>query len=191
MKSCFWTISKSQGLLGMGVALLVSLWLAGGAVAHALLLKSEPEAGAALAQSPQQVIIWFSQELDTGFSALQVMDEQGYQVDSGDGGVDLNDPDHASLVVSLPADLPAGRYTAHWTAVSAEDGDTTEGEFFFTVGETGPVQAIAPNESAAARWAVWLVGGIVFGLGVLLVAVMVFAWGFSRSRRDHLDSKIR
>lgn len=183
--------SKSQEWLGLGLALLASLWLAAGAAAHALLLRSEPAAGAALAQSPQQVIAWFSQELDTGFSALQVVDGEGYQVDAGDGGVDLNDPDHASLVVTLPADLPAGRYTAHWTAVSADDGDTTEGEFFFTVGETGSVQAIAASESAAAAWTVWLVGGIVFGLGILLALVMVFAWGLSRSRPGHQNSEVR
>ncbi len=183
--------SRRMRPAALGLALLASLWLAAGAAAHALLLRSEPAAGAALAQSPERVIAWFSQELDTGFSALQVVDGEGYQVDAGDGGVDLNDPDHASLVVTLPADLPAGRYTAHWTAVSADDGDTTEGEFFFTVGETGSVQAIAASESAAAAWTVWLVGGIVFGLGILLALVMVFAWGLSRSRPGHQNSEVR
>lgn len=183
--------SRRMRPAALGLALLASLWLAVGAAAHALLLRSEPAAGAALAQSPERVIAWFSQELDTGFSALQVVDGEGRQADSGDGGVDLNDPDHASLVVTLPADLPAGRYTARWTAVSADDGDTTDGEFFFTVGETGPVQAIAANESAAAAWTVWLVGGIVFGLGILLVVIMFFAWGLSRSHRSPQNSEVR
>lgn len=34
-------------------------------------------------------------------------------MDKRDGGVDLNDSDHASMIVNLPT-LPDGVYTVHW-----------------------------------------------------------------------------
>lgn len=152
------------------------LWLAAGAAAHAILVKSEPADGAILNRPPERVIAWFSQELDTGSSSLRLLDAAGRQVDNGDGGVDLNDPDHTSMIVTLPATLPGGRYTAHWTVVSMDDGDATEGEFQIAIGQeeavahqTTPVQ----NQPVKNR-ADWLVGSIVVGLGILLLAVIWF-----------------
>ncbi len=169
--------SSRKGQMALLLALLASLFVVAGATAHALLLKSEPETGAVLAQPPQRVIAWFSQELDTGFSTLLLLDAQGRQVDNGDGGVDLNDPDHASLIVTLPPSLPPGVYTAHWTAVSAEDGDTTEGEFTFNVGEVEVVGQVSPVEvTSISNEGGWVVGWIVVGLAVLLIIVMFSAW---------------
>lgn len=168
----------SKGLLALGVALAALLWLAGGAAAHALLLKSQPEAGAALVQSPLRVIAWFSQELDTSLSTLHVVNGDGQQVDNGDGGVDLNDPDHASLVVTLPLDLPDGLYTAQWTATSVEDGDTTSGQFSFIVG-----QITAAHNSTKTIWTGWLVGALTIIGGALLLVVIFMAWEHTRSNR--------
>jgi copper transport protein len=163
----------------LGLAMMASLCFVAGAAAHALLVKSEPEEGAVLAQAPERVIAWFSQELDTSFSTLQVLDGAGSQVDNGDGGVDLYDPDHASLVVTLPPTLSEGRYTARWTVTSADDGDTTEGEFSFRIGKAGaaPSQtATAITVSADARNH-WFVIWVTICLGILLAVVMKLAWG--------------
>ena len=118
-------------------AMLPVLLLAAAALAHRsdILLKSEPADGAVVQQSPAQVVAWFSTELATGASRLQVFAADKRQVDQGNGGVDLHDPDHASLLVRLPA-LPAGTYTVRWRSAVVEDGDIVEGRFTFTV--SGP-----------------------------------------------------
>jgi len=79
---------------------------------------------------------YFTQEL-TSKSTVRVVDANGNQVDSGDGRVDLDDPDRKAMVVSLPA-LPVGVYSVEFTTVSAEDGDSEPGTFAFGVGMTPP-----------------------------------------------------
>jgi copper transport protein len=129
------------GLVTPGLALLVAVLLVTVASAHgAELLGADPAPGSALDTPPDQVRTWFGGELNVDKSLLQVFDGDGRQVDNGDGGVDRNDSDHASMVVSLPA-LADGAYTVRWYAV-LEDGDPTEGLFHFTVGDV----AVAPGE---------------------------------------------
>lgn len=170
------------GLRTLALALLISAVLVVVATAHGLLVRSDPEDGAVLEQSPAQVTAWYGEELDTSRSTLQVFDPGGRQVDNGDGGVDLNDPDHASMIVSLPVSLPDGTYLVHWAAVSAEDGDPTEGEFTFSVGEPGEEagqnSASTTSQSSgdaagtdAGQRAGRPVGWIAAGLGVMLLAV--------------------
>lgn len=171
------------GLKALAMALLVSIWLVAVVSAHGpeVLQKTEPADGAVLEQSPAQVTAWFSDELDTKLSTLQVFDSTGRQVDNGDGGVDLNDPDHATLLVSLPA-LPAGEYTARWT-VTLDDGDSVKGEFTFRVGDKSAVAAESSAPQAPAQQgatgaqrsaggsAGLPLGWIVAGLAVLVLIV--------------------
>ena len=105
--------------------------------AHARYEYSEPLAGAVVDGSPFVLRAWFTQELMLR-SSIAVVDENGMQVDLGDGRVDQDDPDRKSMVVSLPA-LPTGVYTVYWASVSAEDGDDDTGFFSFGVGMTPPI----------------------------------------------------
>jgi len=108
----------------------------GFARAHAELDSSEPRAGAVLEKSPDRVTARFSTELDTVASRMALLDAAGRPVDSADGGVDLIDPDHASMVVTIGGRLPAGQYVVRWTAISTADGHDghgTAGEFRFDV----------------------------------------------------------
>jgi len=141
--------------------------------AHSELVKSEPEAGAILENSPVQVSAWFSQEMDSLTSNMRVFDTQNRQVDNGDGRVDLNDLDHLSMVVSLPP-LQSGTYTVHWVSVSDEDGDAEEGEFTFSVTSgTGPVETSAPLVGTSLVW--------VIGIATVILIVAVLAmFGISR-----------
>jgi len=143
--------------------------------AHSELVKSEPEAGASLENSPAQVTAWFSEELDSQSSSLRVFDSQNNQVDNGDGSVDLNDLDHLSMVVSLPP-LQSGTYTVHWESVSAEDGDSEEGEFTFRVTSgTGPDETSASSGNTSL---VWVIGSAAV---ILLLAVLAMV-GVSRRK---------
>lgn len=178
-------ISRQLRFLSL-IGLLV--WLAATAVApvlaHAVeLLRSDPVNGSILAQSPSVIRAWFGEEMRTGESTLQVFSAAGQRIDNGDGDVDLNDPDHASMVVTLPP-LPEGEYLVRWYVVLL-DGDTSESSFNFFVGDEAAAAAAnfapadtevfyyqAEEESAAGSPIIWLVGGGLLGVALLSVAVM-------------------
>lgn len=156
-------------LIRFCLILLLLLTFPRKAAAHSELVDSDPADGIVLEESPTQITAWFSEELESNSSSLEVFDSQNQQVDNGDGGVDLNDLDHLTMVVSLPP-LPAGEYTVRWTSVSVEDGDAEEGEFSFNV-STG---SVAPDNSPtlfSSNPLVWITGGavvvVVAGLAIL------------------------
>ncbi len=151
--------------LCLSIALLLSASAL--AAAHAELVRSEPAANQQLAESPRQARLWFDEELDTRQSALKVFDFEGRQVDRGDGRVDLDDPDHASMIVSLPP-LVAGVYSVRWKAVTIDDAGVTEGELDFRVGNAEP-RAPAPQSEAPP--ALTLAAGAAVGL-VIIAAVL-------------------
>ena len=134
--------------------------------------QSNPAEGAILDAAPPEIRVVFDEELETDGSRLQVVDAQGKSVDLGGGGVDLYDPDHATMLVKLP-DLPEGVYTVNWT-VALTDGDSSSGSFNFGVGNvTLPAaqQQPAANPSEAAQpagggFSLWIIAGVA----VMLVA---------------------
>ncbi len=139
--------SWTAGALALVFAALAVL----SASAHlAQMVKSDPEAEAVLPSSPARVMAWFSEELVTSSSTIKIFNNQGEQIDKDDGGVDLDDPDHASMKVSLPANLPNGAYIVRWHALLT-DGDPTDGSFNFYVGDKVPINNIvaAPLVSSA------------------------------------------
>lgn len=137
--------------LRAAICTLLLVTLAAPAVwAHAKLDRAEPAPNAVVGSAPSTVKLWFTQELQTQGSTVEVVDAQGQRVDLGDAKVDLFDPDRKLMVVSLRPSLPHGAYTVHWTAVSAEDGHTERGEYVFYVGErpSAPPPATAPAPPA-------------------------------------------
>jgi copper transport protein len=145
--------------------------------AHADLERSEPAANSVLERSPEQVVIWFTEPIEAGFSEIQVLNSQGERVDKGDIAIDRNDPKVMS--VTLPS-LPNGTYTVAWKNLSTVDGHTPRGAFVFSVGE--PTSAAPPLVEAPEgpllgsplepvfRWLVLLSAlTIVGGLGLELL----------------------
>lgn len=154
------------------------------AFAHAIeLLRSTPANGSILPQSPAEIQAWFGEEMQTGVSTLQVFSANGQRVDHGDGGVDLNDPEHASLIVTVP-DLPEGEYLVRWYVVLL-DGDASESSFNFFVGDEAAAAAAnftpaagevlyyqAEEDSAETSLLPWLAGGGLLGVGLLAAAAL-------------------
>jgi methionine-rich copper-binding protein CopC len=103
------------------------------ALAHAKLVKSDPPDGAVLQHSPERVTAWFNDELQTSASSMEVIDAQGRPVNTGKAGVDLNDPNHTSMIAILPGALPSGRYTVRWSAASTDGHEGQHGTFAFQV----------------------------------------------------------
>ncbi len=107
-------------------------------MAHANVIRSDPEQNSVLAQAPAAVTIWFTEPLEPRLSQIQVLDSQGQQVDRGDSSV--NRQDATVLSVSLPP-LPNGTYVVAWTNVSSVDGHKVRGSFLFSIGQ--PLDAAA------------------------------------------------
>jgi len=117
----------------MRFALIISAFLlaaiAPRAEAHAFLDHAEPKVGGTVTNSPAEIKIWFTQNLEPAFSTLEVQDAQGKEVDKKDAYLDAKDK--SLFLVSLPQ-LPAATYTVIWHAVSV-DTHKTQGRFEFTV----------------------------------------------------------
>lgn len=159
--------------------------------AHAVeLLRSDPANGSIVAQSPTEIRAWFGEEMKTSVSTLQVFSADGQRMDNGDGGVDLNDPDHASMVVTVP-NLPEGEYLVRWYVVLL-DGDTSESSFNFFVGDEAAAAAAnfapadmevfyyqAEEDDPENNLIIWLVGGGVLGVALLAAAVVTMRRGQS------------
>jgi methionine-rich copper-binding protein CopC len=160
------------------------LFLAGLSTASAHVVTpttSTPADGTLMTQPPDKVVLVFPEEAGEKDSIVQVFDQQGKQVDLGNGGVDLNDPNHATLVVKLPV-LAQGVYLVKWKIVLS-DGDSSQGQYYFGVGNVSlpkdPPPAVASGASAApgvSPAAVWTVAA------VLLVALAIGIVFFSRKR---------
>jgi methionine-rich copper-binding protein CopC len=99
------------------------------AQAHAFLDHAEPKVGGTVTNSPAEIKIWFTQNLEPAFSAIQVQDAQGKEVDKKDSHLDSKNS--SLLIVSLPQ-LPVGTYTVIWHVVSV-DTHRTQGHFEFII----------------------------------------------------------
>ncbi len=100
-------------------------------LAHAHLVRATPAAGGTVSAAPTEVILKFSEKVESAFSSVVVKDSAGKQVDKGDAQLDKTD--RTLLRVSLQP-IAAGVYKVDWRAVSA-DSHKIEGNFTFRVGE--------------------------------------------------------
>jgi copper transport protein len=155
------------------LALLGVLTFAPPGGAHALLRQSDPEGGAVLTRSPNDVTIEFTEEPEASLSGVHVLDSTGRPVEQG--------PAHAvpahPLDLSVPvSNLPKGLYTVSWRTVSRVDGHVTGGAFAFGVGvapgEAPEAEAVSPLPSPAAVFGRW---GLYAGLSALLGAAWVWS----------------
>jgi copper resistance protein C len=99
------------------------------AAAHAFLDHAMPRAGSTVHRSPEQLSLWFSEQLDPPFSNAEVLDGSGKRVDKGEPQVDSTD--RKLLRVSLPP-LAPGKYRVVWRVLSV-DTHVSMGEFTFDI----------------------------------------------------------
>ncbi len=113
-------------------AVLVLLLLpfgTGAAQAHALLDHADPRVGNTV-KSPRIVSLWFTQNLESSFSSIEVLDAGGARMNVGNALVDSNDRKLLHVPVRV---LPPGTYTVKWHVLSV-DTHTSDGVFTFYVG---------------------------------------------------------
>src|SRR6056297_243849 len=169
--------------------LVVSIGLlAGGstpAAAHALLVESQPNDRAVLAEAPTEVVLTFTEPVTLPSGGLRVLDAEARRVDLGV----IATADPTRLAVALPSELPDGGYVVDYRVVSA-DSHPVGGVRTFTVGDGAEVDAATltgfadDRAGAVAR----RVGQGLRGLGyvALLLAggAVVAGWLVVRRRED-------
>jgi len=134
-----------QLALGLVISLLLGwLYSIQPVRAHALLVRSTPEAGAELAIVPPTIEIWFSEPLEPKFSTIYLVDGAGTEIGRGAATVDPNDAFHMSLPLT---DLTPGFYTVVWETLSSADGHNWVGSFPLTILNT---DGSRPSGSAAS-----------------------------------------
>jgi len=147
----------------LALALAVGLAGVGRAHAHALLLRSSPEADAELTQPPAAIDLWFSEPLEPGFSRARLIGPAGQAIAAGPVRFDPADPAHMTLPLGA---LEPGLYTVAWETLSQVDGHPSQGSFPITVlnpdGSRPTGAAATPGEAGrgelptlaetAARW---------------------------------------
>jgi LPXTG-motif cell wall-anchored protein len=149
---------KRTVLILVSVAAL-SLGVFQAAFAHAEIDHCAPAVDSTVAQAPAQVVCVMSEEIDTKLSTMSVWDAAGVQVDKKDAHVDLNDPDHKTLLVSLDTgSITNGVLTVKYHTVTPDDNGITDGTFQFVVGSAAatatPAMPETPTPSATATPAV-------------------------------------
>src|SRR6266568_1249621 len=140
------------------------------ALAHAYLDHADPPPGSTLAQAPTQLRLTFSEQVDSAFSQVHVLNARRETIDRGDGAVAADDP--RAMVVSLQPGLADGVYTVAWRTLSADDGHSESGAYRLVFGTAaGAVGVTQPQSSAAefsaetalGRWWLYLAASVVFG----------------------------
>src|SRR5216684_3500725 len=129
------------------------------ASAHAILLRSDPAKDAVLNAPPQQVRMWFTEDLNPAFTTAVVVNANNKQVDRHDAHVSPNDT--KEMDVSLTSNLPPAVYIVIYRTDSANDGHILRGSFIFSVAEpNGTVPTLSPGANPGAN----VLGGNLTGL---------------------------
>lgn len=170
-------------VVGLLALVVVSLLGSTRASAHSEPVELEPGHDQTVAKPPRNVSAIFSEELAPG-STLTVRNALGDVIATG--RLDLDDVEHRTLVAEVVLD--AGRYTSEWEAVSAEDGDETNGSWSFAVGDAGDRADASPERPALSQAAghsgnagPGIIPIILWSLTIVLVVTA--GVGLIRSRR--------
>jgi copper resistance protein C len=109
--------------------LLVAGSLSQPAQAHAFLDHAVPAVGSTVATPPSQVVMVFTQDLESAFTGATIADANGQPIATAAAAVDPQNK--AELVLNLPK-LAPGHYKVSWHALSV-DTHRTQGNFGFDI----------------------------------------------------------
>ncbi|RME41305.1 MAG: copper resistance protein CopC, partial [Caldilineae bacterium] len=172
---------RGNGLPGKIVLLVLTLLLVrvSTARAHAVFISSNPAPNAILRESPEELVIRFSEPVVPAFSSVTVLNRAGQAVEAG--ALQTANANGTALSVTLPP-LPGGTYLVTWQVLSSVDSHATSGSFSFAVG-VSRLSAGAGEVSVRAQSPTPLTAGArglhLAGLSLLL-GMFVFRLGVWR-----------
>jgi copper transport protein len=166
---------KRPGLIA--AVAVAALALPAAASAHAVLVKTVPQASGTVNTPPKQLALTFSEAVEPRFAIVSVTDAAGRQQTAGPPHRSQVNPD--TLLVPLQR-TAEGWYLVYWRVISV-DGHPVRGAYTFAVGpNAGPApQFVIPSisETAAtpklivARWITFLSVMTAIGLLALRLAI--------------------
>jgi copper transport protein len=158
-------------------AAVAALGLPASASAHAVLIRTVPEASVTLNVPPKQIALTYSEAVEPRFAIVSVTDAEGRQQAAGPPRRSPTNPD--TLLVPLRR-THEGWYLVFWRAISV-DGHPVRGAFTYAVGpNAGPAPQFpvpSTSESAAtprlltARWITFL--AVMAAIGLLALRLVI------------------
>ena len=152
---------------GSIVVILLALYLATPAQAHATLVSTDPGDNSVVVQAPKMVQLRFNEAVAP--AAVRLMDAEGKTHDVIARAVDQ------ALLIALPDNLPQGTQILSYRVVS-QDGHPVGGSIMFSVG--APTRAAAaPTRDGSLSILIWLARiGVYLGLFAGVGGVFFAAW---------------
>lgn len=162
---------RQRSLIGLAVAAAFAVAPAN-ALAHALLVGTQPANLSTVKVAPREVIFEFNQAVGGTLGAVRVYNGKGAQVD--DGVVSHPRGTESWLGVGLPPNLPDGTYTATYRVISA-DTHIVYGGLVFNIGHASlATQSVAGLLSHDRAGPVTNVAfGVVRGLDYVAIALVI------------------
>ncbi|MFN8516724.1 MAG: CopD family protein [Chloroflexia bacterium] len=111
--------------------------------AHANLDRSEPVARSAVAVSPSEIRLFFTEPPELRYSEIVVYDANLQHHEQG--SLRAIPGDSLGMAISVQQ-LPEGIYTVAWKALSSVDGHETQGSFAFAVGNIPPPATVGIDD---------------------------------------------
>ncbi len=99
--------------------------------AHAELESAIPAPNATVTESPKQLMLKFSEQIQLG-SSVTLLDAKGTKVELTDAKVDPADTAGKTFIATVPTELGVGKYSVQWKSFSV-DGHTETGKYSFKV----------------------------------------------------------
>jgi copper transport protein len=157
---------RALWLLATVSVAVAALAAAPAASAHAELLGTRPAAGAVV-EDAREVVLSFSEPVETALGKVQVFDPTARRVDEGA----LTQPSSREVAVRLRTGLARGTYVVRWQVISA-DGHRLRGAYGFGVGSEGdqvptPILTADETRSVVADVAFTVTRFLVFALILL------------------------
>ncbi len=131
------------------------------ALAHALLVRADPQPNAELTQPPAAIEFWFSEPLEETFTGARILTAGGTEVPAGEPRIDPADPTHLTLPLES---IEPGIYTVVWQTLSSVDGHEWVGSF--------PLTILNPDGTRPAGTAVEITVRSQDGLPPLAVSIL-------------------
>jgi copper transport protein len=125
MPSEAWGMRLLKWLVACTAAMLIVLFSAGPAGAHAQLISSSPAGGATIDKSPSEIVLRFNERIEASFGGIQVFDADGNRIPTGEPKITGSE-----LRLPLPELKRPGFYTVVFRVISA-DSHPVESRFAF------------------------------------------------------------
>jgi len=116
--------------------------------AHPVVIDSSPKQFQSLEESPDKVIVFFSEAIVLQYSQISVIDSEGNRVD--DGKAENYNGDPSTISTTIKKDLPEGTYTINTKVLSEVDGHVVDNSVVFSIGEATTDSGLGEEETTAS-----------------------------------------